>query len=84
MESVSARLPDDVARELDEFAERRGISQSEAIRRLIVTGLEQDELEQRLGDLEARVDRIDALERRVERLERSPFERLLSVVGDRL
>jgi len=59
MESVSARLPEDVAERVERYAEERGISQSEAVRRLIVTGLESERLEDRLAEMEQRVDRLE-------------------------
>lgn len=59
MESVSARLPEDVAERVERYAEERGISQSEAVRRLIVTGLESERLEDRVAEIEERVDRLE-------------------------
>lgn len=59
MDSVSSRLPEDVAARVEEYAEQRGISQSEAVRRLIVAGLGQDEIEGRLRDVEERVEELE-------------------------
>jgi len=66
MESVSSRLPEDVAARVEQYAEERNISQSEAVRRLLIAGLEREQLE----------DEIVDLRRRVQRLERPFWERL--------
>lgn len=62
METVSARVPDDLADRIEEYAEERGISTSEAVRRLLSDGLDDDDLRRQ----------VEELERRVERLERRP------------
>ena len=59
MESVSARLPEDLAAELEAYREERGISESEAIRRLLADGLEEHDLRDRVDDLEQRVERVE-------------------------
>lgn len=59
MESVSVRLPDDVAARVEEIAEQRGVSKSEAMRRLVVAGLERDRLEERVDHLEGRIERLE-------------------------
>lgn len=65
MKTVSVRLPEDVAARVDQYADERGVSRSEAVRRLIGSGLEADRVERR----------VERLERRVERLERPVWER---------
>jgi len=64
METVSARLPEDLADQLEEYRNAHAISESEAIRRLLADGLENDELRDRVDDLERRLYR---LERRADR-----------------
>ena len=59
METLSARVPDDVAEQVEQYAAERGISTSEAVRRLLVDGLEQDDVQSRLDRLEYRVDRLE-------------------------
>lgn len=59
MESVSARVPDDIAEQVERYAEERGISTSEAVRRLLVDGLQEEKIERRLDRLEYRVDRLE-------------------------
>ena len=43
METLSSKVPPDVKDEIEEFAEERGLSRSQAIRRLVKTGLEEHE-----------------------------------------
>lgn len=63
----SVRLSADVAREVEEYAEKRDLSESDALRRLVEQGLAGGELEERLVDVE----------RRLEHLERPFWERWL-------
>ena len=59
METVSARVPDDLAERIEKYADERNISQSEAVRRLLADGLDNDRLERRVNQLEQRVDRLE-------------------------
>lgn len=72
-EQVGTRLPADQYDRLEEYREERGISKSEAVRRLIVAGLDQQSLAADLEDAreemhEEREERI-RLETKVEQLE---------------
>lgn len=59
METVSARVPEDVAEQIEGYADERDISKSEAVRRLIEAGLSEDETQERLSRLERRMDRLE-------------------------
>lgn len=59
MQTVSAKVPDDVAEKVEQYQNQQGISKSEAVRRLLVAGLADDDLEQRVDDLERRVRRLE-------------------------
>ncbi len=64
METVSARIPDDLAADLERYQDEHGVSQSEAVRRLLGDGLETDDLRDRVDELERRLYRV---ERRADR-----------------
>ena len=57
----SVRLPMDVAQEVEQRAESRDISESDMLRRLIVTGLDDrdDEIIDRLDKVQSLVEDID-------------------------
>ncbi len=59
METVSARVPTDLAERVEQFASEKGVSQSEAVRRLLTDGLDDDDLERRVARLERRLDRLE-------------------------
>jgi hypothetical protein len=51
----ATRLPADVAKEVEEYADARGITEADALRRLISSGLEQEAVEERLREIEEEV-----------------------------
>jgi len=59
MDSVSARIPDDLADDLERYQDKHGVSESEAIRRLLADGLADDELGDRVDDLERRLEHVE-------------------------
>lgn len=59
METVSVRLPEDVAERVDQYAEERGISTSEAVRRLITSGLADERRDEQLREIERRIARLE-------------------------
>lgn len=74
MDTLSLRIPEDVSDRVEAFAEEKGISQSEAGRRLIVSGLTEDETERRLDDIETQ---LVELETAISELDRDPWWRRL-------
>lgn len=74
MDTLSVRLPDDVSERVDAYAEERGISKSEAARRLIMSGLSEDETGRRLDDIE---NQLVELEAAISELEREKWWRRL-------
>jgi predicted DNA-binding protein len=57
-EVKSVRLPADTAARVSQYAEERGISESDALRRLVeqgLTGVEVEEIEERLDRIERKV-----------------------------
>lgn len=59
MENYSVRLPDDLAARLEAYADDRDITTSEAVRRLLLDSLSDDDIEERLTNLEQRIRRIE-------------------------
>lgn len=60
---MGVRLPTDVADRVEEYAEQRDISKSDALRRLIISGLRDDpeqidQLAEAVEELQESVDRI--------------------------
>jgi hypothetical protein len=63
-EVVSSKLAEDRLEQLDAFADERGISRSEAVRRLIDRGLADVQIEARLDELDRRLERLEDDRRR--------------------
>jgi chromosome segregation ATPase len=66
-EQVNTRLPADIYQDFDDFRESKDLGKAEAARRLIVQGLDSNDLQDRLADEQE--ERI-RLEERVQNLER--------------
>lgn len=69
MESVSARLHEDEIEIIEEMKDEWGVSQSEAIRRLIRLGNDEIDDDDRIQEIELRLDEV---EEKVSELENGP------------
>jgi len=61
METVSAKVPDDLAEEIEDYRERYGLNRSQAVRRLVEDGLEADRLRDDLEERRQHAERTIAV-----------------------
>lgn len=79
MEQITLRLPETMVEELEEEADKEGVSRSEHIRDVLESRRDTDELRDRI---QSREERIDELERQLSR--RSEIEEKVDVLAKRV